>query len=158
MKIIIDTREKIDAIQPLLQDFELKGIETKRQKLDVGDYMNADNLTKDGYYIIIDRKGNGLNELALNLGSHFVQFKNEILRARQNKILLVVLIVDETRTCLEDIKSWSPQYNTRGKKKAMTGEKMYKTISTLSNAYRDCLHFEFVKKDKLAERIIELLN
>lgn len=158
MKIVYDTREKLEAIQPILENFENLGIETERRKLDVGDYANADDLEKGERCIIIDRKGGGLSEMALDLGRDFVRFKKEILRARKNKVLLVILIADDTRTCLADIKTWEPPYNTRGNKKAITGEKLHKTIITLASAYRDCLHVEFVKPDEMADRIVDLLN
>lgn len=153
MKIIYDSREKLYKIEPILKRFEEWGIETERKKLETGDYYNEDNPR-----IIVDRKGGGLWEMAVDLGHDFDRFKAEIKRARQADVILVVLIADDNRICLEDVESWNPPYDTHGKTKAMSGPKLYKIMKTLAAYYRDCLHFEFVKSDEMADRIIELLS
>lgn len=150
--IIYDTREHFDVIQSILDEFYENGIRLKKCKLDVGDYANPD--FND---IVIDRKQH-LSEVAINLGVDFQRFKKEIIRSRQQKKLLVVLIADPTRTCLEDVKSWKPLYNTHNKKHAMTGEKLYKIMRTQSECYKDCLRYEFVKPEDMAKRIMELLK
>lgn len=157
LTILYDTREKLDNIQPILTYFYNLNIEVERIKLDVGDYINKDHINNDSY-ITIDRKGGGLWEMAVDLGFDFLRFKNEIIRCRKQRILLVVLIADEQRTCLEDILTWTPPYDTREKKKAMTAEKLYKIMKTQSECYSDCLRYEFVKPENMAERIVELLK
>lgn len=76
LKIIVDTREQ----QPLefLADKRDNEIILGRDKLDCGDYsLYGHDRPKDDHSIIIERKKD-CSELAINLGSKWEQFENEL--------------------------------------------------------------------------------
>jgi ERCC4-type nuclease len=84
LKIIIDTREQ----RPL--EFEHPYItEVIRQKLIVGDYCAE---YTDGHKpsIIFERKS--LEDLFGTLSQGYKRFKKEIIKAKENKILLIIII------------------------------------------------------------------
>ena len=94
--VLADTIEKKN--NHILNYFEQQGIEYKSRKLDFGDYsfMLAANkelgISRDIYFsssISIERKAS-LNELSNNLTQKRRQFENELIRANNAKIILLV--------------------------------------------------------------------
>jgi ERCC4-type nuclease len=84
MKIIIDTREQ----KPL--EFNHKYItEIISKKLDVGDY--ACEYT-DGFIPPIYFERKSLEDLVGSLSKGYKRFRKEIIRAKENNVLLVILI------------------------------------------------------------------
>ena len=154
MIIITDTREKKNDW--LLADFQRMKVDIIKTKLDTGDYANADHLNSSDPKIIVDRKSS-LTEMATDLGQQFERFKKEWLRARENNILLVVLIEHEEYECLEDILDWENPILALHPN-AMKGSTLYKKMRTISDYYGDCIRFEFCKRKDFAKRIVELLE
>lgn len=148
--IQIDSREKARAIQKIIADFDKQGITHFVSKVPCGDYMSLDNAR-----FCIDRKQN-LLELCGNVCQQHERFINELKRANTLGIKLVFL-VEHSRgiKTLEDVQNWK---NPRLKesKYAVSGEKLYKTLSTLERKYNT--KFYFCDKSNTGKRIIELLS
>jgi len=138
MEILIDTREKPNAIGKIIRQFEENDIKYARSKLFVGDYMSLANAR-----FVIDRKQD-LQELCGNVCQQHQRFKAELQRANELGIKVCILVEHGGNiSCLEDVKSW---INPRLKKspKATKGETLYKILDTLSWNYN--VDFEFCKK------------
>lgn len=163
MNIQIDSREKAKAIQRIITEFSNQGVDYFVSKLYVGDYMNYDNPR-----LIIDRK-QSLLELCGNVCQDHQRFRDEILRANEHGIQLIFLCEHGKGVeCLEDVIWWdNPRRIERYKDlktgrwmqretKAITGEKLYKILSTIQRKY-GC-RFLFCKKEETGKRIIELLG
>ena len=163
MQIQIDTREKAKAIQKILQEFNRQGVTQISSKLYVGDYMNYDNPR-----LVVDRKQN-LSELCGNVCQDHTRFRNELLRANEAGIKIVFLCEHGNGIkSLEDVQNWvNPRRYARVKSadtgrwetfetKAMTGEKLYKVLSTIKIKY-SC-DFLFCNKEETGKKIIEILR
>lgn len=101
INIIIDSREKARAIQKIIAEFDRQGITYDVSKLYVGDYQSLDNAR-----LAIDRKQN-LNELCSNVCQQHNRFRNELMRAQEMGIKLIILIEHGGKIkSLEDIKGW----------------------------------------------------
>lgn len=150
MVIQIDTREKARAIEKIVNTFDKRGIKHYASKLYVGDYMNLDNPK-----VIIDRKQN-LLELCQNVCQGHKRFIAELQRAKDVGVQLIILCEHgKDITSLSDVIQWE---NPRLKSSpmAMSGERLYKVLSTLSNKYG--VKYEFCTKGQTGRRIIELLE
>jgi hypothetical protein len=162
LNIQIDSREKAKAIQKIITEFDRQGVNYFVSKLYVGDYMNFDNPR-----LIIDRKQN-LSELCNNVCQEHNRFRDEILRAREHGIKLIVLCEHgKGIECLEDVIWWkNPRRIERYKDlktgkwmeretKAITGETLYKILCTFERKYGS--RFLFCDKKDTGRRITELL-
>lgn len=162
MNIQVDSREKAKAIQKIITEFDRHGVNHFVSKLYVGDYMNFDNPR-----LIIDRK-QSLSELCNNVCQEHNRFRDEILRAREHGIKLIILCEHGKGVeRLEDVIWWkNPRRVERYKDlktgkwmeretKATTGDKLYKILRTFERKY-GC-RFLFCDKKDTGRRIIELL-
>lgn len=150
MVIQIDSREKTKAIKKILAEFDKQGIKHPVSKLFVGDYQNFDNPR-----LVVDRKQN-LSEVCSNVCQDHERFRRELQRANDNEIKVVFLVehgadIQE----LEDVIFWE---NPRLKKspKAMTGEVLYRILSTIERKYDT--EFVFCTKEETGKKIIEILS
>lgn len=161
MVIQIDSREKAKAIKKILQDFDQMGIKYYVSKLWAGDYMNLDNPR-----VIVDRKQN-LSELCQNVCQDHDRFRRELSRAQENGIKLIILCEHGSAIeTLEDVIFWQNPRNHARKKingrwveiktKAISGETLYKILTTLQRKY-DC-EFLFCTKEETGKKIVEILN
>lgn len=161
MIIQIDSREKSRAIQQIIKEFDRQGVKHIISKLFVGDYMNYDNPR-----LIVDRKQN-LTEVCSNVCQDHERFTNEIKRANNNDIQIIFLVEHgEGITSLEDVIFWKnprgiKRINVNGrwtdvKTKAVTGETLYKILSTIERKYG--VRFEFCSKSETGQRILEILS
>lgn len=101
MDIQIDSREKARAIQKILAYFDSNGIRYYISKLWAGDYMSLDNPR-----VIIDRKQN-LTELCSNITQQHKRFKDELVRAKEMGIKIIILCEHGGNIkTIEDVKSW----------------------------------------------------
>jgi len=95
MKIIIDTREQkyLEFSHPYIT-------EVVRQKLIVGDYCAE---YKDGTRcpFIFERKG--LEDLFGTLGKGYKRFKKEIIKAKEKKFILIIIIEGTLSKILQGI-------------------------------------------------------
>ena len=150
MTVIVDTREHPQAIKRILQYFEDQGIQVVRSKLYVGDYQEISN-----GLLVVDRKQN-LVELAGNLTQGHKRFKDELERAKQAKIRLVVLCEHGGQIrSLEDVAAWQ---NPRLKESpnAITGERMARIMETMTDRYG--VEWMFCDKRQTGRRILEILK
>lgn len=148
--IQVDTREKRRAIENILKDFDKHGIAHFSSKLYVGDYVNLENS-----FLVVDRKQN-LLEVCSNVCQQHKRFVSEIQRAKAAGIKIVFL-VEHSRNIksLEDVKGWvNPRLKTSPL--AVSGERLYKILSTLENTYG--VEFQFCDKRNTGKRIIEILG
>lgn len=177
LTIQIDSREKSRAIQKIIAEFNQQGVKHYISKLWTGDYMSLDNPR-----LIIDRKQN-LSEICANVCQSHDRFRNELVRAQENGIKLIILIEHSNHIkCVDDVAKWE---NPRGKgkriwvpdkclknddgeeyweighyesakTKAMTGETLSKVMKTMEKKY-GC-QFLFCDKLHTGKKIIELLG
>ena len=150
--IIVDTREKSNAIKGILDYFYKNGIEYERSKLLFGDYMDYN---RPG--IVIDRKQN-IAELAKNCTTEADRFKREMDKARKAGATLVIL-VEQNRYLdrgewirvenIEDLLTWSSP-NTM-----VRGEKVYRVLASWRAKWP--IRVEFCDKRQTGKKIIELL-
>lgn len=150
MTIQIDSREKERAIKLILEEFDRQDVKHYTSKLWAGDYMSLDNPR-----VIIDRKQN-LTELCQNVCQGHERFRNELVRAQDSGIKLIILCehgkgVEQ----LEDVIFWE---NPRIKKspKATSGQTLYNILNTIRRKYD--VDFEFCEKSDTGKRIIEILS
>lgn len=150
MKIIIDTREHKFELARIQRQIEREGVQTEVHKLDVGDYMDAENPA-----LSIDRK-HDLMELCGNVTQQHERFRRELLRAIKNETKLVILIEHgDGINSLEDVWFWE---NPRREysKRATNGEQLYKSLITMQERYG--VRFEFCDKRHTGHKIIEILR
>jgi len=151
MKIIIDSREKPQAIKKILEIFQLKGIEFKYpQKLDVGDYFNPDSPK-----VIIDRK-QSLNEVCQNLYVDRPRFFRELQRALKQHIKLIVLVESGGGIKrLQDVSNWiNPNHN--GSKLFMSGRELMDRMYAAQISFG--IEWRFCDKKDTGLKIIEILG
>ena len=170
MTIQIDSREKAKAIKLIEAEFDRQGVRHFSSKLFVGDYMSLDNPR-----LSVDRKQN-LTELCNNVSTvpkkekngkfkkdkdgkimtDLARFTDELARAKENGIKLIILCEHSKNiNCLEDVKAWN---NPRLKESplAMSGERLYKVLLTLSKTYG--VDFIFCDKRNTGKEIIRILR
>ena len=143
--ILIDSREK--KYEHIARYFDLHGIEYRVEKLDVGDYMDSENLT-----LIIDRKRN-LNECAQNLYSpDSGRFWRELRRAHENHVKLVFLVEHGAGIrSIEDVKTWTSPYSYK-----ITGRKVSNEMFKTHLAYG--VDWKFCRKSETGKKILEILG
>ena len=150
MVIQIDTREKQKAIKGIIEEFDRQGVKYIRSKLYSGDYVMLSNP-----YLVIDRKQN-LNELCNNVVQDHKRFRDELLRAQEVGISVVVLVEHGGGIkSLDDVAKWE---NPRLKESplAVSGERLYKILKAMEYTYN--VRFEFCNKQQTGRRIMEILT
>jgi hypothetical protein len=180
LTVQIDSREKSRAIQKIIQEFDKQGVKHYISKLWTGDYMSLDNPR-----LIIDRKQN-LSEFCANVCQNHIRFRNELIRAQENGIKLIILIEHSNRiSSIDDVEVWeNPRRKVRKRvwveddlktdecgeeywvaahwgfeeieTKAMTGKTLASVMRTQERKY-GC-EFHFCDKLHTGKKIIELLG
>ena len=147
MVIQVDTREqKYDHI---IKHFDSQGIKWVRSKCVVGDYVNLENPM-----VVIDRKKD-LQEVAGNLCQQHERFVRELELARELGFKLIILVEEPSITNLPNVCSWY-NFRRRTNPRAINGRTLYKIMKTMEEKYG--IKWEFCKKEKCGERIVELLG
>lgn len=150
LTIIEDSREKPQAVLKINSYFEKIGARVIRSKMYVGDYQFMCNP-----YLVIDRKQN-LNELCNNVVQDHKRFTDELKRAEEVGIAVVVLVEHGAEVkCIEDVQKWE---NPRLKESplAVSGERLYKILKAIEYSYH--CRFEFCTKAQTGRRIVEILT
>lgn len=148
--ILIDSREKPEAVKRIKEYFERNKIKCDVNKLYVGDYQRADNAL-----ILIDRKQNVL-ELANNATQGHERFKRELCRLDDIGGKMYIL-VEEKLDKLEDIISWkSPAKRDGTPYTKLEGRTLYKILSSWQ--YKHNIEFIFCHKLSTGRIIAELLK
>ena len=150
MDIQIDSREHKKELDRVRGQLEEGGARTFVSKLYVGDYMNLDNPR-----LVVDRKKD-LGELCGNVCQQHERFRSELVRAKEAGIRIIVLCEHGSGIkALDDVKRWR---NPRVKFSpgAMTGERLFKILTTMSEKYG--VKFAFCEKKETGKTIIKLLE
>ena len=150
LTIIEDSREKPQAVLKINNYFEKIGARVIRSKMYVGDYQFMCNP-----YLVIDRKQN-LNELCNNVVQDHKRFTDELKRAEEVGIAVVVLVEHGAEVkCIDDVQKWD---NPRLKESplAVSGERWYKILKAIESSYH--CRVEFCTKAQTGRRIVEILT
>ena len=150
MTIQIDSREHKFELARIQKQLTRAGCKTIISKLYVGDYQSLDNPR-----LVVDRKKD-LQELCGNVCQQHERFKNELIRALEAGIQIIILCEHGADVqSLEDVYFWD---NPRLKKspKATSGESLYRSLCTIRDRYN--VRFEFCTKRETGKRIMELLS
>jgi ERCC4-type nuclease len=148
--IQIDTREKSRAIKQIVSYFDETGIQHYTSKLYVGDYMSLDNPR-----VVIDRKQN-LQEICGNVCQQHERFTNELKRARENGIKIIILCEHGSNIkTLADVQRWvNPRLRTSPK--AVSGKQLFKILFTIGQRYD--VDFVFCDKRMTGYMIAKILG
>ena len=149
LTVLMDTREKPQAVQTIMKQFEAAGVRVIRTKLWVADYQLFDNP-----HLVVDRKQN-LSELCNNVVQDHARFRSELIRAQEVGISVVVLVEHGGGIkSLDDVPNW---VNPRLKVSplAVSGERLYKILKAMEYTYK--VRFEFCDKRQTGKRILEIL-
>lgn len=150
--ILIDTREKPQAIVNIKKYFDAHGIKYESKKLDFGDYM-----TDEHGGISIDRKQN-IDELAKNCTVEHERFRRELERARNASAKLVLLVTQnrytfrtERITVREpiDLIRWQSRYSV------VNGDRVYRILCKWMNEFD--LDIVFCAKNSTGHIITKIL-
>lgn len=165
MELQIDSREKKKELARIKKQLDGLGVRYFISKLYVGDYMSLDNPR-----LVIDRKKD-LLELCGNVTQQHERFRDELIRAKEHGIKIVVLCEHgEDIQELTDVLFWT---NPRLKEMdwrmvdghpqkvqkyphATTGEQLYKSLCTIAERYG--VEFRFCTKNKTGEEIVRILK
>ena len=165
MDIMCDSREHKKEIARIQKQFDRLGVKHFISKLYVGDYMSLDNPR-----LVIDRKKD-LLELCGNVTQQHERFRDELIRAKEHGIKIIVLCEHgEDIQELTDVLFWT---NPRRKEMvwkmvdghpqkvqkyphATTGEQLYKSLCTIAERYG--VEFRFCTKNKTGEEIVRILK
>lgn len=141
--IVEDTRNQIKKHELKHQYWNKIGQKYIRSKLYVGDYSRLDNQT-----VCIDTKKD-LLEVANNIcGKSHERFRNELIRAQESNIKLIILI--ESSWTRETAWGWTSRYTK------IKGSTLMKAIISMEKKYG--AEFIFCTKQESARKIIELLS
>lgn len=150
MKIIVDTREKPQAITDILRYFEMNGVEYEIKKLDTADYFNPENPV-----VLVDRK-QSLYEVIGNLGNKKSRFYRECQRANKEWRQLVVLVEHgEGIKSLEDVAKWKNR-NFSKKRLYIDGRELAERMHKVAVMYN--VKWQFCNKPDTGKVILELLS
>ena len=150
--ILIDTREKPQAIVNIKKYFDARGIKYELKKLDFGDYM-----TNEHGGISIDRKQN-IDELAKNCTVEHERFRRELERARNANAKLIILVTQnrftfrtERITVHEpmDLIRWQSRYSV------VNGDRVYRILCKWMNEFD--LDVVFCAKNSAGYMITKIL-
>lgn len=147
--ILSDTRQKPEKNAHIDQQLEELGFTVQRCKLYCGDYTFPTNQS-----VCVDTKQD-LQEVVGNVTKQHARFKRECERAKEAGIQLVILIQDPKIIELSGVFGW---YNvrTRWSKGATSGRTLAKIMYSMREKYG--VQWEFATKDKMGERIVEILG
>ena len=169
MIILEDTRNQVGKHDTKAEYFAKTGVEVRRTKLYVGDYTLPTNQS-----VCIDTKKD-IQELIGDIcGKQHERFRNELLRAKESGIKLIILVEDDGGycdykktiynkpvTCLDDLFKWkNPRLFIwyQGKQKypnATKGAVLAKACITMREKYG--VEFQFCRKADAGKKIIDLL-
>ncbi len=174
MIILEDTRNQTEKHKIKNAYFAEHGIRVERTKLYIGDYTLPINQS-----ICIDTKEH-IQELIGDIcGKSHERFRNEIIRAQESNIKLIILVENKDGvTCIDDLENWkNPRLNIlkntsiiigytrnglpRYKKvlkypSATKGSTLAKSCRTMKDKYG--VEFLFCTPEQSASKILELLN
>lgn len=165
MNIQIDSREHKAEVTRIKKQLDRLGVDHFTSKLYVGDYMSLDNPR-----LCIDRKKD-LMELCNNVTQQHKRFREELVRAKDHGIRLIILVEHGPEIQkLEDVYFWeNPRavpsrwvmrdgrpVKVADNPNAPSGQTLYKSLCTIRDRYG--VDFYFCEKGETGKRIVELLG
>ena len=150
--LLIDTREKANAIEGIITCLKNEGYEYDRTKLYIGDYQDYNNPS-----LVIDRK-QSIQELAQCCASDHERFKRELERVKKVGAHLVILVEqnhykDRDKLyrvdTIEDLMCWSSPHTQ------VRGEKVYRVLASWMAKYP--ISVRFCSKKDTGKEIIRIL-
>ena len=124
MQIQCDSREKKSELERITKQFDELDVKYFISKLYVADYMNLDNPR-----LVIDRKQD-LLELCGNVCQQHERFKNELIRAIEQGIKIIILCEHgEDIKTIEDVYFWENPRRTQVKWKTVDGKRVKEIVS-----------------------------
>ena len=150
--LLVDSREKPNAIKTILSHFDERGINYSISKLFIGDYMEYSNPL-----LVVDRK-QSIQELASNCTRDHARFRNELERAKAVGAKLVILVEQNRyydrdkwiQVCnIEDLMLWSSPHTT------IRGEKVYRVLRSWCAKYD--IEIQFCDKRQTGRKILEII-
>lgn len=150
--IVVDTREKPQAIKTILETFDKAGVQHVSSKLLFGDYMDYN---RPG--VVVDRKQN-IAELAKNCTTDQKRFRAELERAKMAGAKLVILVEQnkykdrDTWVSVQDVSDlmkWSSPHTT------IRGEKVFRVLSAFIYKYN--ISVKFCGKHNTGREILKIL-
>lgn len=149
MIVYQDTREKPGKHNNVEAYLAGQGIKVIRQSLNVGDYQIAGRGN-----VSIDIKQDCL-ELIQDVTHDHERFRNELIRAQEAGISLVVLIEEKLPYGRLDL--WeSPKKKNKQPYTKMDGRTLRKILITMQEKYG--VRFRFCGKDEAGERVLHYLE
>lgn len=163
--IQIDTREHSGERERIEAQLDELGVGHFASKLYVGDYCSIDNPR-----LVIDRKKD-LQELCGNVTQQHERFRNELIRAREANIKIVVLVEHGGEIeSLSDVFFWeNPRRHEMrwrtvdgvrirdvASRAAIDGPQLYKSLKTIAKRYG--VRFEFCSKARTGKKIAQILG
>ena len=147
--IFEDTRNKPEKNAHIRKQLEELGYTVMRQALNCGDYAWALD-----QHITVDTKAD-MHEVENNLIHDHDRFRDECIRAQTIGAKLVILIQDPKMKSLDDVFGW---YNIRKKwsPRAASVSQLAKMMLSMNKKYG--VEWRFAPKNKLGERIVEILG
>lgn len=165
MVIQVDTREHKGEVERVERQLDAMGVKHFRSKLYCGDYQSLDNGR-----LVIDRKKD-LLEIVSNVTTQHQRFRNELVRAQEAGIRIIILCEhgDGIRS-MEDVSEWhNPRLDilkwevvngkprrTQAFPNATTGERLAKALKSISRNYE--VDFVFCEPSETGEMIVRLLG
>ena len=150
--LLIDSREKPQAIQGIIKTVDEARIPHASTKLLFGDYMDYNRPS-----IVIDRKQN-IAELAKNCTWEHDRFRAELERAKAANARLIIL-VEQNRykdrdkwihvETIEDIMLWTNPHTT------IRGEKVFRVLRAWMSKYD--IDVQFCDKRQTGRKILEII-
>lgn len=170
MIILEDTRNQVGKHDKKNAYFQKKGIEVRRTKLYCGDYTLPTDQS-----VCIDTKRD-IQELIGDIcGKSHERFRNELIRAQESHIKLIILTEDDGGycdrkrtiynkpvTCIKDLFGWKNprlfifQCGKQKYPKATKGQTLAKCLLTLETKY-GC-EFRFTLSTNSGEEVLRLLR
>ena len=165
MQIQIDSREHKSELARIQKQFDHLGVDYFISKLYVGDYMSLDNPR-----LVIDRKKD-IQELIGNVTQQHERFRDELIRAQEHGIHIVILCEHGGDiTTLDDLIFWHNPRLSQGTwkmqdghpvkvlkyPKATTGQQLYKALTTMAERYD--VEFVFCDKKHTGAEIVRILG
>lgn len=143
MILLQDCREKCGHHLNIEKYCKSHGIEIKRVRLNVGDYMFPNGK------VSVDIKSGGLSELASDLHRDRLEFNKKYKKCYHDNIRLIVL-VEQPITKMSEIISWKSKHSR------ISGKYLFDMMYDLKLSYG--VEFKFCSKEETASMIIELLS
>lgn len=147
--IIEDTRQKQNMHDIKHGMFETMGMNLLRCALPFGDYAYPPRIS-------VDTKKN-MQEIAADLVGDHARFRQECIKAKEAGCKLYILVETDWDkiNSVDDVHIW---YNPRliYSSKAVTGERLEKTMKTMQSKYG--VRFMFCRPEKSAEMIVSILD